>query len=194
MAQVVPLEIIATHFQTPFESVQTSIASQGYETLQHEGQECIGWDDLVAWTQATFPREEADGFLAHFVKVEMNWEKAEESQLQRVFAERRASGWLPTLAIADAVQQPAEQVQAALEVYGVPKTDEHGSYFRWNWVYEWAATQFHTEGHEDYIRETAEGILEQAGGDMDRALNAAIQHTAKLYAAEIVEAVLDING
>lgn len=116
------------------------------------------------------------------------------TEFAEILANRRASGWLPTEAIAEVAGQPADQVKKSLEVYGVPHEDADGSYFRWNWVYEWAATQFNAEEHGDYIRETAEDILGRAGGDMDRALAAAITHTSKLWATELVEAVLDING
>ncbi|WIE60950.1 hypothetical protein DEI97_014510 [Curtobacterium sp. MCLR17_032] len=112
----------------------------------------------------------------------------------QLLAERRASGWLPALGISQAMQQPEEQIVQSLSVYGNPLEKDGGSFFRWNWVYEWAQTQFRIEGHEDYIRETAEGIMPQAGNDWDRAVHAATQHTAKLWATEIVEAVLDING
>lgn len=113
---------------------------------------------------------------------------------QQLLAERRASGWLPALGISQAVQQPEEQIVQSLSVYGNPLEKDGGKFFRWNWVYEWAQTQFRIEGHEDYIRETAEGIMPQAGNDWERAVHAATQHTAKLWATEIVEAVLDING
>lgn len=113
---------------------------------------------------------------------------------EQLLAERRASGWLPALGISQAVRQPEQQVVESLSVYGNPLEKDGGSFFRWNWVYEWAQTQFKVEGHEDYIRETAEGVVSQAGGDWDRAVHAATQHTAKLWATEVVEAVLDING
>ncbi|WP_271983006.1 hypothetical protein [Pseudoclavibacter terrae] len=126
--------------------------------------------------------------------VETNDDGVTIINTQQLLAERRASGWLPALAIGQAVQQPEQQVIESLSVYGNPLEKDGGAFFRWNWVYEWAQTQFQVEGHEDYIRETAEGILPQAGGDWDRAVNAATQHTAKQWASEVVEAVLDING
>jgi hypothetical protein len=116
------------------------------------------------------------------------------SPVAKLLDERRASGWLPVGGIALAVKQPAEQVEQGLRGYGNPKVDADGAHFRWNWVYEWAATQFEPGPHTDYIRETAEGILQQAGGDMDRALKAALVHTSKLWAAEVVEVVLEIEG
>lgn len=108
---------------------------------------------------------------------------------QQLLANRRASGWLPALAIAQAVNQGSlpqhqtteDKVVESLSVYGEPKLEDDGHFFRWNWVYEWAKTQFKPEGHENYIRETAQGVLEQADGDMDRALSAALQHTANLW-------------
>lgn len=112
----------------------------------------------------------------------------------RLLEERRASGWLPAVGIGQAVEQSEEQVIESLSVYGNPKVDDSGAFFRWNWVYEWAQTEFKIDGHEDYIRETAERILPQAGDDWDRAVSAAIQHAAKQWASEVVEAVLDING
>lgn len=113
---------------------------------------------------------------------------------QQLLAERRASGWLPALAIGQATGLTEAQVVESLSIYGNPMEKDDGHFYRWNWVYEWAQTQFKPEGHEDFIRETAEGILPRADGDWDRAVTAAIQHTAQLWAAEVVEAVLDING
>lgn len=113
---------------------------------------------------------------------------------QEILADRRASGWLPTGAIAELVGQPVELVEQSLGDYGNPKVDDNGSFFRWNWVYEWAIAEFDVEANGDAVRELAGNLLARTGGDLDLAMSAATDHIAKLRAADIVEATLDING
>ncbi|PTT21707.1 hypothetical protein DBR36_03410 [Microbacterium sp. HMWF026] len=115
------------------------------------------------------------------------------STFDEVLALRRASGWLPVGGIADATELSEDEVVHGLSRFGDPKVDQDGSYFRWNWVYEWAQGNFDTEAHVPQIRQIVDGILEDVG-DLDEAMSIAITHLRRLYATEIVEAVLGIEA
>lgn len=125
--------------------------------------------------------------------IETVWDPADGLTSEEIMALRRASGWLPTGGVAEATELSEDEVFESLSLFGPPKLDQDGSYFRWNWVYEWAQGNFDAEVHVPQIQQIVDGILEDVG-DLDQAMSIAVAHLRKLYATEVVEAVLGIEA